>query len=252
MVFADYRPYSPGDDTRHLDWGTYLRLDRLILRLFEEEADLPVYVFLDVSGSMACGEPPKFEFARRFAAALAYVALVNHDRVSVVAFADGIVEEMPARRGRSQVWRILHFLQRLRPAGETGLQPAVRRFFGTRRTRGLVLLISDFLDRAGFESGVQSVRGQRHDVQVVHVTSPDETSPALAEEVLLVDAEREESLQVLATPELLEAYRREFERHRLDIEGSCRAHGWGYLHASTRTPLEELILRTLREQGLLR
>src|SRR5581483_77891 len=83
MIFTDYRPYSAGDDTRNLDWGTYLRLDRLVLRLFEEEADLPIYIFLDTSRSMDFGAPTKFDFARRLAAALAYVGLINHDRVSV-------------------------------------------------------------------------------------------------------------------------------------------------------------------------
>ncbi len=132
MIFTDYRPYSPGDDTRNLDWGTYLRLDRLILRLFEEEADLPIYVFVDVSRSMDFGTPSKFNFARRFAAAIAYIGLINHDRVSLVAFSDGVVEEMPARRGKSQVWRSMHFLERLRAAGGTSLQTAFRGFFGAR------------------------------------------------------------------------------------------------------------------------
>ncbi|MGH6630239.1 MAG: DUF58 domain-containing protein, partial [Burkholderiales bacterium] len=122
MVFTDYRPYSPGDDTRHLDWGTYMRLDRLILRLFEEEADLPIYIFVDASRSMEFGTPSKFDFARQFAAALAYIGLINHDRVSLVAFADGVVQELPARRGKNQLWRTLHFLDRVSPAGGTSLQ----------------------------------------------------------------------------------------------------------------------------------
>ena len=84
MIFSDYRPYVAGDDTHNLDWGIYLRLDRLILRLFEEEADLPVYVFLDISQSMNFGHPNKMKFAQKFAAALAYVSLMNHDRVSLV------------------------------------------------------------------------------------------------------------------------------------------------------------------------
>ena len=73
MVFTDYRPYSSGDDTRNLDWGSYLRLDRLVLRLFEEEADFPIYVLLDASASMDFGQPSKFDLARRIAAAMAYV-----------------------------------------------------------------------------------------------------------------------------------------------------------------------------------
>ena len=252
MVFTDYRPYSTGDDTRNLDWGTYLRLDRLILRLFEEEADLPIYIFLDVSRSMGFGGPSKFDFARKFAAALAYIGLINHDRVSIVAFADGVVEEMPARRGKNQVWRALHFLERIEADGTTSLQAAFRSFFGARRTRGLAVLISDFLDPEGFEQSFQVIRQFRHDVFAVHIMSPDELDPPLADEVLLIDSESGASNRVLVTPELVHAYHDSFLRYCGEIESFCRSHGWGYLRTSTAEPFEALMLKSLREQGLLR
>ena len=252
MVFTDYRPYSPGDDTRNLDWGTYLRLDRLILRLFEEEAALPVYIFLDVSRSMDFGAPSKFDFARKFAAALAYIGLINHDRVSIVAFSDGVVREMPARSGKNQVWRALHFLERIEAGGGTSLQSALRSFFGARRTRGLTVVISDFLDREGFERSFQVIRQFRHDVFAVHVMSPDELDPVLADEVLLVDSEEGGAARVRVTPDLVKAYHDTFLRYCAEIEAFCRSHGWGYLRATTATPLEDLMLKALREQGLLR
>jgi len=252
MVFTDYRPYSPGDDTRNLDWGTYLRLDRLILRLFEEEADLPIYVFLDVSRSMDFGSPSKFDFARKVAAALAYIGLLNHDRVSIVAFSDGVVREMPARRGKNQVWRALNFLERIEAGGSTRLQTAFQSFFGARRTRGLTVVISDFLDREGFEQSFQVIRRFRHDVFAVHVMSPDELDPVLADEVLLVDSEEGGAARVRVTPALVKSYHDAFLRYCAEIEGFCRTHGWGYLRTMTDTPFEDLMLKALREQGLLR
>jgi uncharacterized protein (DUF58 family) len=87
MVFTDFRPYSVGDDIRNIDWGIYLRMDRLILKLFEEEADLPIYLFVDASLSMDYGEPRKLDYACKIAAALSYLALLNHDRVNLVAHA---------------------------------------------------------------------------------------------------------------------------------------------------------------------
>ena len=252
MVFTDYRPYSPGDDTRNLDWGTYLRLDRLILRLFEEEADLPIYIFLDVSRSMDFGAPSKFDFARKVAAALAYIGLINHDRVSIVAFSDGVVREMPARRGKNQVWRALNFLERIEAGGGTRLQTAFQSFFGARRTRGLTVVISDFLDREGFEQSFQVIRRFRHDVFAVHVMSPDELDPVLADEVLLVDSEEGGAARVRVTPALVKSYHDTFLRYCAEIEGFCRTHGWGYLRTKTDTPFEDLMLKALREQGLLR
>jgi uncharacterized protein (DUF58 family) len=252
MIFTDYRPYSPGDDTRNLDWGTYLRLDRLILRLFEEETDLPVYIFVDVSRSMGFGTPSKFDYARRLAVAIAYIGLINHDRVSLVAFADGVIAQMPASRGKNQVWRSVHFLERLETSGGTSLQSAFRGFFGARRPRGLVVVISDFLDREGYERSFQVIREYRHDVFAAHVTNPEELEPDLAGEVLLLDSEQKSTTRALVTPELLRAYRAAALRYCEEIERFCRSHGWGYLRASTHTPLEELMLEALRHEGLLR
>lgn len=250
MVFTDYRPYSAGDDTRNLDWGTYMRLDRLILRLFEEEADMPVYLFVDASRSMDFGA--KFDFARRFAAALAYIGLINHDRVSVVGFTDGVLEEMPARRGKNQIWRMLHFLERLQAAGRTSLQSAFRGFFGGTRGRGLVVVVSDFLDRAGFEPAFQVIRRFRHEVFAVHVVSPEEREPDIGDEVVLVDAEEGAATETRVSADLLAAYRVTFARHCSELEGFCRSHGWGYVLADTGAPFEQLMLRALREKGLLR
>jgi uncharacterized protein (DUF58 family) len=252
MVFADYRPYSEGDDIRNIDWGIYLRLDRLILRLFEEEADLPVYVFLDASQSMDHGKPNKLEFARKLAGALGYVALLNHDRVNLSAFADGLREMLPTRRGRSQAPQLFRFLQSLQARGRTRLHAALRRYFSVPRTRGLVILISDFLDPEGIEEALAVLRRFRHDVALLHVMAPDERDPQLPEEVVLVDAEEGTATEVEITPALLGAYRSTFEQHARDIEAYCRKFGWGYARALTDLPFEDLVLKVLRREGLLR
>jgi uncharacterized protein (DUF58 family) len=252
MVFADYRPYSEGDDIRNIDWGIYLRLDRLILRLFEEEADLPVYVFLDASQSMDHGKPNKLEFARKLAGALGYVALLNHDRVNLSAFADGLRDMLPTRRGRSQAPQLFRFLQSLQARGRTRLHAALRRYFSVPRTRGLVILISDFLDPEGIEEALAVLRRFRHDVALLHVMAPDERDPQLPEEVVLVDAEEGTATEVEITPALLGAYRSTFEQHARDIEAYCRKYGWGYARALTDVPFEDLVLKVLRREGLLR
>src|ERR1700676_1179173 len=91
VEFADYRNYVIGDDLRFIDWNIYGRLDRLFLKLFLEEEDLSLYVLVDVSKSCDFGEPNKAMYLKKVAAALAYIGLVNYNRVSIVAMADGIV-----------------------------------------------------------------------------------------------------------------------------------------------------------------
>src|SRR6188474_1881208 len=94
VEFADYRNYTAGDDFRYLDWNLYGRLEKLFLKLYEEERELPVRIFLDCSESMTFGSPRKFDFARQIAAAIGYVALCGFDRVSVFTF--------PNAQGRAQ------------------------------------------------------------------------------------------------------------------------------------------------------
>src|ERR1700756_1475252 len=100
VEFADYRNYVVGDDLRFLDWNLFARLDKLFIRLFMEEEDLHFYILLDNSLSMDFGWPSKLHFARQVAAALAFIGLVNMDRVVIEAFNNGRTQSMPAARGR--------------------------------------------------------------------------------------------------------------------------------------------------------
>lgn len=252
LEFSDFRPYVSGDDTRSVDWRAYLRLDKLILRLFEEEADLPIYIFVDSSQSMAHGVPTKFDYARKVAAALCYIGLLNLDRVSIAAYADGVDEEMNPCRGKEQIWRAFRFLEGVETNGETNLFKALKSFFGVQRRRGLVVIASDFLDREGLENGFRLLRYFRHDVFAVHVASTEETQPELPDEVLLVDAEDGTSERVRVSPAVLAAYEEAFEQHSKQVESQCLKYGWGYALAMTEVPFEDLILQVFRQDRFVR
>src|SRR5512138_3794306 len=132
VEFADYRTYVPGDDFRYLDWNLYGRLERLFLKLYEEERELPVTIFLDASESMAFGDPRKFDFARQVAAAVAYVALCGFDRVSLIAFPDR-PEEAALRgalrsvRGKKSALELFRNLSQLQAGGPADFNQALRR-----------------------------------------------------------------------------------------------------------------------------
>src|SRR5579883_1909567 len=113
VEFADYRNYVVGDDLRFLDWNLYARLDRLFLRLFMEEEDLHVSILIDNSLSMDFGTPSKLRYVNQVAAALAFIGLVNMDRVVIEAFNDRLTQTMPAARGRRSLWRVLDFLEKV-------------------------------------------------------------------------------------------------------------------------------------------
>ena len=251
MEFADYRPYSEGDDLKSVDWRAYLRHDRLFVKLFVEEADLPIYIFLDTSASMAVGG--KFYYGRKVAAALAHIGFVNMDRVSLIAMAEGVVQELSSLRGKSQSWPAFEFLQKLECHGKTSLASAFKRYFAVPRAKGLIVAISDFLDPAGFEPGLQVLRNLRQDVLALQLVSPSDFDIAGAEdEVVLVDAEYGDEVKQRVTPALLSAYRLAFDAHCAAISGYCDRNGWGYVRAMTDASVEALVLRALRKEGLLR
>ena len=251
IEFADYRQYVTGEDTKNVDWRTYLRLDKLILRIFEEDADLPIYIFFDASRSMDHGEPLKFDYARKIAAALCYIGLLNLDRVNLIGYSDGIAREMSARRGKNQVWHAFRFLESVEAVGSTCIERAFTTFFSVRRRRGLVVVVSDFLDETGFEKAFDLLRYFRQDLFAVHVYSSEELQPELPDEVLLEDSELGTTERLKVTPGLLEAYREKFDEHCEELNAYCRRYGWGYLKTSTEVPFEDLILQVFRQGRFL-
>ena len=119
IEFADHREYAPGDDFRYLDLNVYQRTGRLLIRLFEEEEDLSVYVIVDTSRSMEMGSPAKLDYAKRIAAALSYVALANLDRVSVLGFSDQMKSRLAPTRGKNRIFKVFEFLRPLEADGHT-------------------------------------------------------------------------------------------------------------------------------------
>ncbi len=251
IEFADYRQYVSGEDTKNVDWRTYLRMDKLLLRMFEEEADLPIYIFFDASRSMDHGEPLKYDYARKIAAALCYIGLLNHDRVNLVGYADGISQEMSSRRGKTQVWHAFRFLESVAPTGTTSIEKAFKSFFSHRRRRGLVVVVSDFLDETGFEKAFDLLRYFRQDLFAIHVYSSDELRPQLPDEVLLEDSELGTTERVKVTPGLIEAYAEKFEEHCEEVDSYCKKNGWGYVRTSTEVPFEDLVLQVFRQGRFL-
>src|SRR6188472_280355 len=169
LEFADHRPYTAGDDFRHIDWKAYKRLGRLLLRLFDEERDLPIYLMLDVSRSMS--EPAKFDMARRIAAALCYIGLVHLDRLTIIPFGSGLGHESSPGRGKGKIFRVFEALEQLETSGPTDLRESCKVFASRPRQLGLVVIISDFLDPGGFEHGLKILRTLGHDVFAVQITS---------------------------------------------------------------------------------
>src|SRR5712692_2912478 len=164
VEFADYRNYVVGDDLRHLDWNLYARLDKLFLRLFMEEEDLHFYVVIDNSLSMDFGNPTKLHYAKQVAAALAFVGLVNMDRVVIEAFNERLTQSLPAVRGRKSLWRVLSFLDKIAPAGPSDMKETLRTFSIKCSGKGIVVVLRDFMEKGGYEDALRYLVARQLDV----------------------------------------------------------------------------------------
>lgn len=258
VEFADHRQYMHGDDLRYLDWNVYARHGDLLLRRFQEEEDLHIYILLDCSRSMNSGQTDpnlkvdKFTFARQLAAALAYIALSNLDRVSIIGYDDKIRATMPLARGKDNVLSVLRFLEKLETSGEaTHLSAVVGDFVRRAPRSGLVLVISDLFDQTGFRSGVDLLRHRRFEPHVIQVHTPSEASPTVLGDVELFDVESNQSRKVTVTEKKLRQYQEMFQAFLRDIETYCKTYGLSHTRATADIPYDEVLLRMMRVAGAL-
>jgi uncharacterized protein (DUF58 family) len=252
IEFADHREYAPGDDFRYIDWSIMGRMDRVLLRLFEEEEDLYIYLLLDISDSVRMGTPPKLHYGMQVCAALAYVGLANLDRVSIITLADGLRDRLPPARGKARIFKVFEFLRGCSPGGQTQIATALRSFVAQNKRRGLAVLISDFYDPGGYEAAINVLRYNRFEPMMIQLYDSREAKPKLKGDLQLVDCETGEAREITVSARILEAYAKEHERYCDELKEFCVKKQVPFVRADTRTPFDELILHIFRRGGFLR
>ena len=252
VEFADFRSYVAGDDLRLLDWNMYARLDKLIIKLFLEEEDLHFYTLIDASMSMDFGTPTKLEYAKQLAAALAFVALIRADRVRVETLGQGVNERGPVWRGRSSVWRMLRHVEAIQPGEQTPLSTGVKNFCHRNPGRGIVVFISDLMDKAGYETALKYFVSHQVDCYVIHLLSQEELEPDVKGDLRLVDCEDRDEAEVTVSAPLLNRYRQTLNAFITEAQQFCSRRGMRYLLANNQTPLDEVLATHLRRRGLVR
>jgi uncharacterized protein (DUF58 family) len=252
VEFADYRNYVVGDDLRFLDWNLYARLDRLFLRLFMEEEDLHFYILIDNSLSMDFGTPTKLHYAKQVAAALGFIGLVNMDRVMIEAFNDRLVQTMPAARGRRSLWRLMDFIQKIEPAGPSDLKQALRTFSLKCSGKGIVVLLTDLMDKSGYEDALRYLVARQFDIYVIQILSQEEIEPEVVGDLRLVDIEDDDVAEITVSGPLLKRYKQNLAAFRAAIHEFCTRRGVTYLFTSNKVPFDRLVLSYLRQRGLVR
>ena len=252
LEFADHRPYAPGDDLRFLDWPYYARMERMLLRLFHEHSEGAVGILLDCSASMSLGAPPKFDYARRTAAALAYVAMCGLDRVRLLPFGPGLAEGRLTGRNRREILEVLEFLEELPAEGDTDLCSAVVEYARRYPETGTVFLISDLLDcQDGLSESLAALHARKDEVIVIHVSDACDSSPSLTGPVQLAAVENDARMSLHVRDDILSSYAERWAEFVAGLARTCSGRGASYLEAPTRAPFERLVMQVLLKAGVI-
>jgi len=243
--FLDHRHFHHGDDLRAVNWRAYLRLEKLFLKMFQVEPRVPVRMLLDTSESMNSENAFKFAYARKLAAALCYVGLVRLDTIELQPFSSRLDEGIQCGGGRHRFSPVMEYLNHVKAKGRTNFLEVVRQFISTHPQRGLLIIISDFLDDAGCERPLQYLADFGHELLLAQVWSDEDRTPPWAGDLDLVDAETEARLRLQFDETARASYTRAFDAYAAGLQQIANRNGGRYVGISTAMTIEDIIFGSL-------
>jgi hypothetical protein len=201
---------------------------------------------------MNFGSPTKLEYAKQLAAALGFVGLIRADRVRIETLNQPVSQRSPAFRGRASAWRMIQQVEAIQPAGETRLAQGVKNFCLRNPGRGVVVLISDLMDKEGYETALKYFVSHEMDCFVIQVLSQEELQPDVKGDLRLVDCEDQNEAEITVSAPLLRKYQQTLNGFVAAAQQFCSKRGLHYLLANNQVPVEELVAKHLRRRGLVR
>lgn len=248
--FLDHRQFYQGDDMRAVNWRVYLRLEKLVLKMFQLEPRIPVRMLLDTSKSMLTGiDGTKFDYVRRLAGALCYVGLVRLDSICLQPFATKLADAFIASGGRHRFQPALNFLSELEAGGQTNFLEITREFIATYPQRGLVIVISDFLDDGDCEKPLQYLSDFGHELILIQVFDPSDREPPWEGELDLEDAETGQHIELAFDSDARAGYTAAFDEYSQSIRRVALRNNGRYVSLPTNVPVDEAIFGPLVRSG---
>lgn len=240
VEFSDYREYSIGDDFKRIDWNAYGRFEKLFIKLFMEEREAPIHIFLDNSKSMDWGEPNKSIASRRLAAALSYISLCSYDRVSLVCMNDVVDKFKSDLRGKNSFSQILNLMDSLEYKGTTDIFNTVSKY-NLKSGKGISIVISDFFTKGNLLDMINYLQFKKQEVYICHILAPQEVEPEIGMSLRLIDIESGEFRDVTSSPALVKTYKKVYKRFITNIEDTCKGRGVNYMFMESSLPPEKMV-----------
>jgi len=249
--FLDHRNFHHGDDLRAVNWRAYLRLEKLFLKMFQVEPRVPVRMLLDTSDSMTAFGGSKLDYARKIAAALCYVGLVRLDSIAIHGFSDRLSQRVFSTGGRHRISAVMDGLSAMQAGGRTDYLAVMREFITDYSQRGVVIIISDFLDDRGCDKALGYLTDFGHELMLLQIWANEDRTPPWMGELDLRDAETGAALKLDVDEEARERYTRSFDEYSQELERLALRSSGRYAGIATSQPLETVIFGDLiRMRGI--
>ena len=249
VEFSEYREYTPGEDPRRMDWRVLARTDRYFLKEFEAETNLRAYPILDCSGSMSFGNPMnKIEFSKRLIATLTYLYLRQGDAVGLTLIKSSGTTDLPSRRNPSQLQDIIQTLGATKAEGKDLLINQLHRSADSIKSRGLVIIFSDFLEEPdALANAIHHMRDRKHEVVFFHLMDRKEIDFLFDRPTRFIDLEGGAS--ILTEPSVIRnEYLSQMEKHISEIQKICTETQTSYHRALT----DQSVANVLKDFSSLR
>lgn len=245
--FLDHRQFHHGDDLRSVNWRAFMRLEKLFLKVFHMEPHIPIRVMMDVSASMALGNPSKFHYLQRLVAALSYVGVLRLETIALLPFSDRIHEDFVVGGGRHRFAPAVEFLAAQTPTGTSGASRAVKQFADRYLQRGLLIVVSDFFDEADVLPLWQSLSLLGHELFLIHLYAEEDRTPPWKGLLEIEDSETGRVREIQFDDAARVEYQQAFDNFADTLEKMALRNGGRYAGVSTATPLDEVLFSTLSQ-----
>jgi uncharacterized protein (DUF58 family) len=253
VEFASHREYVPGDDLRHLNWKLYARNDKLYVKQYDAETNLDCHLVVDVSTSMETQSAgiSKRRYATMLAAAVAHLALTQHDAVGVTLFAEKVLAHTRPKAKANQLEEVLGTIVRCPGKTPAASAAVLHEVAELMPRRGLVVLISDlFFEPDEVFSGLDHIRFHGHDLLVFHLLDPVEHHLPLEGQIRFRDLETGEELTT-QVDEIRSAYESAITAWQTALDEGCRAREIDRATVTTEEPLERALYDYLTRRAQL-
>jgi uncharacterized protein (DUF58 family) len=254
VEFAEHREYTAGDDPRHLDYKMLARTERLYIKQYEEETNMRVQILLDTSGSMGyshAAKITKFDYAAYLTAILSYMMTRQQDSVGLTTFDTEIRLDMPARSSPRHFNEMMHQLELVQPASETGIAETLHKLANRFKKRCLIILISDLYEEPdAVMRALHHFRHRRHEVIVFHVFDKAEIDFPFRETIAFYDMETHDRIQI-DPAYVRDVYIEEVEQFIETYRRGCAESHIDYVMTDTTTPYDFMLSRYLTKRAQL-